>query len=292
MEGWGVVGEGGEGVNGGEEEWGDLMIEVGAVVSFGSSSFVVWRIWGCDTKWVLMPFLFVSSPQAKDKEQAVLMLYRIYNLHPVKWENLRPESAPKPFVRSAERQAVIDAREGYAEGAAESVDGVGEDGDGEGVGVGEIVDEDGEPIVRQGRRTRSVSGGKGKKKVEEGGDAVPAETLGKKRRRSATTTTTPSKLATASSSERTPKRKPSTTSPKPKTKTKKQKKAELVAMLNQEDVPEPVEGVGVGTGSNGDGEEGGADEEGEEEGDPREDERPEIVRAATEEVEGVCCVET
>lgn len=29
--------------------------------------------------------------EAKDKEQAVLQLYRIYDLAPVIWENLRPE---------------------------------------------------------------------------------------------------------------------------------------------------------------------------------------------------------
>jgi UV DNA damage endonuclease len=34
--------------------------------------------------------------QAKDKEQAVFQLYRIYNLKPVIHENLRPEKATKP----------------------------------------------------------------------------------------------------------------------------------------------------------------------------------------------------
>ncbi|PIL28869.1 hypothetical protein GSI_08915 [Ganoderma sinense ZZ0214-1] len=35
--------------------------------------------------------------EAKDKEQAVLHLYRIYDLHPVIHENLRPEKPSKPF---------------------------------------------------------------------------------------------------------------------------------------------------------------------------------------------------
>ncbi|KAM5546068.1 hypothetical protein V8D89_000194 [Ganoderma adspersum] len=39
--------------------------------------------------------------EAKDKEQAVLHLYRIYNLHPVIHENLRPEKPPKPFPRAS-----------------------------------------------------------------------------------------------------------------------------------------------------------------------------------------------
>ncbi|KAI0752598.1 UV-endonuclease UvdE-domain-containing protein [Daedaleopsis nitida] len=40
--------------------------------------------------------------EAKDKEQAVFHLYRIYNLHPVVHENLRPEKPPKPFPRSGQ----------------------------------------------------------------------------------------------------------------------------------------------------------------------------------------------
>ena len=39
--------------------------------------------------------------QAKDKEQAVLYLYRVYGLHAVKHENLRPEKAAKPPGRVA-----------------------------------------------------------------------------------------------------------------------------------------------------------------------------------------------
>ncbi|TBU47156.1 UV-endonuclease UvdE [Dichomitus squalens] len=38
--------------------------------------------------------------EAKDKEQAVLHLYRVYNLQPVIHENLRPEKPPKPFPRA------------------------------------------------------------------------------------------------------------------------------------------------------------------------------------------------
>ncbi|KAH9934102.1 UV-endonuclease UvdE-domain-containing protein [Amylocystis lapponica] len=43
--------------------------------------------------------------EAKDKEQAVLHLYRMYNLEPVVHANLRPEKPPKPFVRSKARIA-------------------------------------------------------------------------------------------------------------------------------------------------------------------------------------------
>ncbi|THH32849.1 hypothetical protein EUX98_g1369 [Antrodiella citrinella] len=40
--------------------------------------------------------------EAKDKEQAVLLLYRIYNLHPVIHENLRPEKPAASVVADAE----------------------------------------------------------------------------------------------------------------------------------------------------------------------------------------------
>ncbi|EMD36763.1 hypothetical protein CERSUDRAFT_51795 [Gelatoporia subvermispora B] len=43
--------------------------------------------------------------EAKDKEQAVFQLYRVYNLAPVIYENLRPEKPPKPFERSRSRAA-------------------------------------------------------------------------------------------------------------------------------------------------------------------------------------------
>ncbi|OCH90178.1 UV-endonuclease UvdE [Obba rivulosa] len=41
--------------------------------------------------------------EAKDKEQAVFQLYRVYRLAPVAHENLRPEKPPKPFERSRSR---------------------------------------------------------------------------------------------------------------------------------------------------------------------------------------------
>ncbi|KAI0329824.1 UV-endonuclease UvdE [Cubamyces sp. BRFM 1775] len=43
--------------------------------------------------------------EAKDKEQAVFHLYRIYNLHPVIHENLRPEKPAKPFPRMLKEEA-------------------------------------------------------------------------------------------------------------------------------------------------------------------------------------------
>ncbi|TFK86218.1 UV-endonuclease UvdE [Polyporus arcularius HHB13444] len=52
--------------------------------------------------------------EAKDKEQAVFHLYRVYNLHPVIHENLRPEKPPKPFPRATEDNAV-DGENGEGE---------------------------------------------------------------------------------------------------------------------------------------------------------------------------------
>ncbi|KAI0672143.1 UV-endonuclease UvdE [Trametes maxima] len=49
--------------------------------------------------------------EAKDKEQAVLHLYRIYNLHPVTHENLRPEKPAKPFPRVMKAEAAAAAIE-------------------------------------------------------------------------------------------------------------------------------------------------------------------------------------
>ncbi|GBE89775.1 UV-endonuclease UvdE-domain-containing protein [Sparassis latifolia] len=46
--------------------------------------------------------------EAKDKEQAVLHLYRIYSLASVIHENLRPEKPPKPFVRRGDSSANVD----------------------------------------------------------------------------------------------------------------------------------------------------------------------------------------
>ncbi|KAH9925003.1 UV-endonuclease UvdE [Epithele typhae] len=47
--------------------------------------------------------------EAKDKEQAVFHLYRMYGLHPVVHENLRPEKPPKPFPRQIKAEAVAAA---------------------------------------------------------------------------------------------------------------------------------------------------------------------------------------
>ncbi|KAI0819907.1 UV-endonuclease UvdE-domain-containing protein [Trametes gibbosa] len=50
--------------------------------------------------------------EAKDKEQAVFHLYRVYNLHPVKHENLRPEKPAKPFPRMIKEEAAAAAEAG------------------------------------------------------------------------------------------------------------------------------------------------------------------------------------
>ncbi|KAJ8488564.1 hypothetical protein ONZ51_g3491 [Trametes cubensis] len=49
--------------------------------------------------------------EAKDKEQAVFHLYRIYNLHPVIHENLRPEKPAKPFPRMLKEEAAAAGTE-------------------------------------------------------------------------------------------------------------------------------------------------------------------------------------
>ncbi|KAI8989013.1 UV-endonuclease UvdE-domain-containing protein [Trametes punicea] len=56
--------------------------------------------------------------EAKDKEQAVFHLYRIYNLHPVVYENLRPEKPATPFPRMLKAQAAEAAANGEGEGDA------------------------------------------------------------------------------------------------------------------------------------------------------------------------------
>ncbi|OSX56809.1 hypothetical protein POSPLADRAFT_1050471 [Postia placenta MAD-698-R-SB12] len=58
--------------------------------------------------------------EAKDKEQAVFHLYRIYGLEPVIHANLRPENPPKPFIRGKGCVAAEDD-EGDGEDAAEEV---------------------------------------------------------------------------------------------------------------------------------------------------------------------------
>ncbi|KAI0761361.1 UV-endonuclease UvdE [Trametes elegans] len=50
--------------------------------------------------------------EAKDKEQAVLHLYRVYGLHPVIHKNLRPEKPPKPFPRILKAEAAEAAANG------------------------------------------------------------------------------------------------------------------------------------------------------------------------------------
>ncbi|KAI0357706.1 UV-endonuclease UvdE [Trametes cingulata] len=52
--------------------------------------------------------------EAKDKEQAVFHLYRIYNLHPVIHENLRPEKPAKPFPRMLKEEAAAQEAAGEA----------------------------------------------------------------------------------------------------------------------------------------------------------------------------------
>ncbi|KAH8102079.1 UV-endonuclease UvdE-domain-containing protein [Cristinia sonorae] len=113
--------------------------------------------------------------EAKDKEQAVLMLYRMYELYPVKWENLRPESEPKPFVRSAARKARDVAA------AEEEED---DDGGGGGAAAGEQGEEEKEKEGEKGaarkktkKKTRTSARTNHKEKAEKVRVRVDAETL-------------------------------------------------------------------------------------------------------------------
>ena len=156
--------------------------------------------------------------QAKDKEQAVFHLYRIYELEEVIHENLRPEKPPKPFVRGPGSRA-----------RAKGVDGdVGED---DGEDVAEAVDE------MPKRRTRAKAKTKGSEdaglaasdKARLDGTNEARETKPQPKRRRASGTATQG-------------------GPKP-SKRKRATKAEEVEraeeLVNQEDDPEPVDGARV-----------------------------------------------
>ncbi|OSX56122.1 hypothetical protein POSPLADRAFT_1160959, partial [Postia placenta MAD-698-R-SB12] len=54
---------------------------------------------GGDVDLMIEVSICVPYSDAKDKEQAVFHLYRIYGLEPVIHANLRPENPPKPFIR-------------------------------------------------------------------------------------------------------------------------------------------------------------------------------------------------
>jgi UV DNA damage endonuclease len=61
-----------------------------------------WRAPG-DREWVDLMI------EAKDKEQAVFQLYRIYDLAPVIWENLRPEKID-PVGNGQEEPSAVQTR--------------------------------------------------------------------------------------------------------------------------------------------------------------------------------------
>ncbi|KAI0634612.1 UV-endonuclease UvdE-domain-containing protein [Trametes polyzona] len=96
--------------------------------------------------------------EAKDKEQAVFHLYRIYGLHPVIHENLRPEKPPKPFPRMVKEEA--------AAAAAAALE-AGEPGEG-----ADEAEGDGAATPRKrsaGTKTRSRAGAKNLKLVDSPG---------------------------------------------------------------------------------------------------------------------------
>ena len=99
--------------------------------------------------------------EAKDKEQAVLMLYRIYGLESVKWESLRPEKKQSVEVKEeigAEEEE--DVGGGDVEGGEETTAGkrrrtrsVKKDSQ-----VGVEADVDTEESPKRTRKTRSKKG--------------------------------------------------------------------------------------------------------------------------------------
>ena len=89
-----------------------------------------------------------SRTQAKDKEQAVFHLYRIYNLHPVIEKNLRPEKPPKPFERSPKKIKKTKARKDDEDGEGS----MGEEND----VVNEGADAETESPKRRKTRARKV----------------------------------------------------------------------------------------------------------------------------------------
>ena len=161
-----------------------------------------------------------GSGQAKDKEQAVFHLYRIYGLEDVIHENLRPEKPPKPFVRGPGSRA-------RGKGAD------GDEGEDDGEDAAEAVD------ATPKRRTRAKA-----KSVDDVGLAAQGEVEAKLERAGEAAQTKPQ-----------PKRRRATTGgaatpeePKP-SKRKRTFKGKAAAraeeLVNQEDDPEPVDGARV-----------------------------------------------
>ncbi|KZT63510.1 UV-endonuclease UvdE [Daedalea quercina L-15889] len=178
--------------------------------------------------------------EAKDKEQAVFHLYRIYGLEDVVHENLRPEKPPKPFVRGRGRA-----------GAAVGDELVNEDGDGDREDAAEPVDETTTP------KKRTRAGERGRAKIGEadvdgqvlteaqGEDVGQADTKRErapkqKRRRTATNVVAGSGGAVSGSGPATEKRKRARRGGK-KAEDDLEDRAE--ALVNQEDGPEPVDGA-------------------------------------------------
>ena len=98
--------------------------------------------------------------EAKDKEQAVLMLYRIYGLESVKWESLRPEKKQSVEVKEEIGAEEEDIGEGDVEGGGETTArkrrrtrSVKKDSQ-----VGVEVDVDTEESPKRTRKTRSKKG--------------------------------------------------------------------------------------------------------------------------------------
>ena len=98
--------------------------------------------------------------EAKDKEQAVLMLYRIYGLESVKWESLRPEKKQSVGVKEEICAEEEDVGAGDVEGGEETTArkrrrtrGVKKDSQ-----AGVEADVDTEESPKRTRKTRSKKG--------------------------------------------------------------------------------------------------------------------------------------
>ena len=157
--------------------------------------------------------------QAKDKEQAVFHLYRIYGLEDVIHENLRPEKPPKPFVRGP---------------GSRSRGKGGDEGEDDGEDVAEAVDATPKRLTRAKAKAKSVDDvglaaqGEVEAKLERAGEA--AQTKPQPKRRRATTGGAATEKPEPSKRKRTVKGKAA---------------ARAEELVNQEDDPEPVDGARV-----------------------------------------------
>ncbi|KZT08073.1 UV-endonuclease UvdE [Laetiporus sulphureus 93-53] len=173
--------------------------------------------------------------EAKDKEQAVFHLYRIYGLADVIHENLRPEKPPKPFVRGKAREAQAEV------------------GDGE--DAGELADIDGMPMARGKRGTAKARPEKNSALREEAKkeQKQPVKRSSQKRRRATNVVAGSADTTGALDIEISPPLVPVKEEPESSTRRKSRPKSprkpkmprKARGLVNQEEAPAPVDGASV-----------------------------------------------